>query len=392
MDKKNLIIIFLLSCLQIFAIDTEFYLEKYLSDTFLPEPTKILAPVYDYNELSFCYPQLIYFFSKHFEKNFSYSFLSLTDFKDSIKLDLKFSTNFQLNRQKILFENNTQITNKKIILSKLLFQKNFSSINYYLQLNPRFYVYPTLLSIKNLSNFSFIYNGKFFIKSNYQNFTDFRKSYIGYGIISDYGNFGVFYSTLFFPFYSLNKNLKNFHINLALDAIYNERDTLGILSKNRTKIYSIFPLTKYVLDLNLQFSNIQLNISAIKVLENLKTYNDLKMSQTFYDFGFYVKNETKNTRYSFSIKNFDKYFHFENFYVSFFSLNKIKTYYLENEIKYIFYNKSVIYNLSLSFDDDNCYFTFGIKNLLSKNDPVYSFFSKRTYFFLFSFSNLQFLD
>lgn len=391
MYKKNLIVIFLLYCIKIFAIDTDFHVEKYFVDTILPEPREILYPVYNYNEISFCSPKLLYFFSKHYEKKYLYSIMGLIDFKDSLKLDFNYNKKIYIHKQEFLFDNKTEITNKKIILSKFLYQTDLQSKDFFVLLKPKFYFYPTLLFLRNLSTVELVYKGKFFVRSNYQQFTDLKKSYLGAGFLSVYGNFGIFYSTFFLPSYSFYKKFKNIHININLDAFLNEKDTLGILSEKRTEIYSIFPQRKYFFDLNLNTINLNFHFLAIKNLDELKSYEELKQSPIFYDFGFYLKNEGRNFRYRFKFGNYNNNFSSKNFYCSIFSLNKIRTFYLTNELKYFFY-RTLIYDLSVSFNEENSYLTVGIKNLFSKNDPIYSCFSNRTYFFLLSFSDLQFFD
>ncbi|MEO0288917.1 MAG: hypothetical protein ABIN00_04710 [candidate division WOR-3 bacterium] len=391
MYKRNLIIVILVYCLKIFSIDTEFNLERYFVDTILPDPVNILHPVYNYNEISFCFPKLIYFFSKHYENSFSYSLVGFTDFKDSIKFDLKYNGNIFFKNHKILFENNTQMINKKMIFSKFLYQTDFQFNDFYFQINPQFYVYPTVIFLRNLSNVKLIYQGKIFFKSNYQNFTDLKKGYFGAGVLSGYGDLGIFYSTLLLPSYRLDKKVNNLRISINIDAIINEKDTLGILSKKRKDIYSVFPQRKYFFDLSLNFPNIAFNFFAVKILDQLNSYDDLKKSPIFYDFVFYVKNEGRNFRYSFKAGNYYDNFTSKNFYFSLFWLNKIGRVYLSNEMKYLVY-KSFIYDIAVSFNEENSYLTFGVKNLFSTNDPIYSYFTDRTYFFLLSFSNIQFFD
>ncbi|MEO0234480.1 MAG: hypothetical protein ABIN11_05260 [candidate division WOR-3 bacterium] len=391
MYKRNLIVIILVHCLKLFPIDTEFNLERYFVDTILPKPVDMLYPVYNYNEISFCFPKLIYFFSKHYENSFSYSLSSFTDFKDSLKFDFKYNGNIFFRNQNISFENNTQINNKNIILSKFLYRTNFQYNDFYVLITPQFYAYPTVFFFKNLSSVELIYKRKIFLKSNYQNFTDLKTGYLGAGILSRYGNLGIFYSTLILPSYCFDKKIKNLHIKFNLDANMNEKDTLGILSKKRKDIHSIVPQRKYFFDLGLNFQNIALNFLAVKILEQLKSYEEFKKSPIFYDFVFSVKNEGRNFRYNFKIGNYYDNFTSKNFFISLFYLNKFGKVYLTNELKYYIY-KSIIYDISISFNEENSYLTFGIKNLFSTYDLIYSYFTDRTYFFLLSFSNIQFFD
>jgi hypothetical protein len=306
-------------------------------------------------------------------------------------LDFRYKKKLEFKSQKILFENNTQITNKKIIFSNFLYQTNFQFNDLSIFIQPQFYLYPTVIFFKNNSRIELVYKRKIFLKSNYQNFTDLNTSYFGAGILTGYGNFGLFYSTLFLPSYLLEKNIKNIKIRFSIDALMNEKDTLGIFSEKRKNIYSIFPQRNYFLDFNLKFSNIAFNFLAIKILDGQNSYDELKKSPVFYDINFYIKNEGKNFRYSFKMGNYYNNFTSKNFYFSLFSLNKIGQVYFINELEYFTY-RTLIYDLSIGFNEENSYLTFGVKNLFSKNDPVYSYFSSRTYFFLLSFSKIQFFD
>jgi len=151
--------------------------------------------------------------------------------------------------------------------------------NFYL--NYKSNIYPTILSVKNLSSFNITYKKRTFIKTNYQNLSDLKESYLGFGFLSKYGDFGIFYSKIVLPSYSLRNELKNVKFNLLVDALYIEKDTFGIFSKNRKNIYNLFPQKVYNFYLDLLYNNFFLKLSTGKILDSIDFYSDFIKEKNF---------------------------------------------------------------------------------------------------------------
>ncbi len=392
MYKKYFIVILFLIFIKTLSYDIDFNIEKYPLDTFLNEPVTVLKPIYDYNEITFLHPELLSFFSKHYQKDFSYSFFSSTDFKDTFKLDFKYNKIFNLKDQNIQFNNSSQITRGDLIFSTFLVKSEFQNDLFNFYLNYKSNIYPTILSVKNLSSFNITYKKRTFIKTNYQNLSDLKESYLGFGFLSKYGDFGIFYSKIVLPSYSLRNELKNVKFNLIVDALYIEKDTFGIFSKNRKNIYNLFPQKVYNFYLDLLYNNFFLKLSTGKILDSIDFYSDFIKEKNFYDIELTFKKEGKNFKYNFKINYLENLSNYNSFFIGLFSQNNYQKIYFINEINYYLKTNSFIYNFALSFNEGSNYLTFGIKNLFSDEDLIYSTFSKRSYFFQISFSNLCFLD
>lgn len=391
MYKKYFIVVLFLIFLKVFSYDIEFDIEKYLLDTLLPEPVNVLKPIYDYNEITFLFPKLISFFSKHYEKDLSYTFFPSTDFKDTFKLDVKYKNNFYIKNKSIKFFNLSQITTKNIISSSFIFKSDLKNDRFNFFLNFKFNIYPTVLSVKNLSNFKITYKHRIFAKTNYQDLNDLKRSYLGLGILSNYGDLGIFYSKIFLPSYNLNKEFYKVKLNFLIDGICLEKDTFGVFSRNRKNIYNIFPYKVYNFYFDLLFKNLFFKLSIGKNLDSIDFYSDLIRSKKFWDITLSFKKEGKHYKYLFRTNYIENLSNYNTFSFGFFSQNNYKKFYFTNDFNYYIKAKSLIYNLALSFNEENNYLTFGIKNLFSNEDLIYSTFSRRSYFFQLSFSNLNFL-
>jgi len=391
MYKKNfkIILFFFFLFIRLYPYDFDFDPNNYLKDSILPDPFTILKPIYDLNEITIQKNNFFSFYSKHYETDLIYDFFIYANLKDSFKFSLNYTNNFKLKDYLSYLVLKTDVTNKNLLqqLITLNLQNSFNPFK--LKIEPSIFIYPTVLTLMNNSNFAIIFKEKYLFNSLYQNILSYQKNHLGFSFLNEKINFGFFYYKFILPSFQYKDSLTLFTYRFLLDFFRTQKDTFGIFSRSRNDIKSIMPVNYYKFLMEIKNKNYQFYISLYKDIDSVKNYTEIFAKDFFIDFAALLFLEKKNFKYSFSFNLF-KTDSIKTYY-KFFTQNRFKNFILINDFQYFPATRSIIYSPSFTLNEGDIFITLGVENMFSQKNLFYTNYDTLTLFYRITFTGISFL-